>query len=557
MNLRASGILLHPSSLFNAYPIGDVGPSSNAFVDFLFTSGQRRWQMLPIGPTGGDNSPYQSTSEFAGNPLLLSPDRLMEQGLLSRKEINPPISDKVGSVNFTEAARWKTALLKKAFEHFGEQKHVGRQSEFDAFSKVESYWLEDFSLFSAIQGKVGTSDWTRWQPELRTRQPDAMLRAQKRFADDIRYHEFVQWQFSVQWKELKFYCAAKGIRLIGDIPIFVAHQSADVWAHAELFKLNADGNPTVVAGVPPDYFSETGQLWGLPVYRWDALQAQNYHWWIERLRTAFGRFDVNRLDHFIGFVRTYEISAQAKTALKGKYLPGGGAAFFKAIREALGPLPFIADDLGDTTPEVVALLNQFQIPGTRVLQFELGSELQNDSNPPAPHPLETVVYTGTHDNDTTAGWSENLPITQREVLQQMLGAKDVPIVWSMIRAALASPANTAIIPAQDLLELGSDARMNLPGIAKGNWGWRLQAGELTEKLAHRLRSLTMEYGRLMDGNLASPARFPEVDLTPQIAKRAYELFERRGRQSGQPDQDWLQAEREIRAEMKREQYANE
>jgi len=548
MNQRSSGILLHPSSLFNAYPIGDLGPSANAFVDFLFNSGQRRWQMLPIGPTCGDNSPYQSPSAFAGNPLLLSLDRLAEQGLLSREEIRPPISDKVGSVNFTEAARWKAALLKKAFEHFGEQKHVGRQSEFDAFSKVESYWLEDFSLFSAIQGNEGTADWTSWHPELRTRQPDALLRAQKRFADDIRYHEFVQWQFSMQWKELKAYCAAKGIRLIGDIPLFVAHQSADVWAHPELFKLNAAGNPTVVAGVPPDYFSKTGQLWGLPVYHWEALQAQNYRWWIERLRTAFSRFDINRLDHFIGFVRTYEVSAQAKTALKGKYLPGGGAAFFKGIHKVLGPLAFIADDLGDTTPEVVALLNQFQIPGTRVLQFEFGSNLQNSSNPPAPHPLETVVYTGTHDNDTTAGWFQNLPNRQREVLQQMLGVKDAAIVWAMIRAALASPANTAIIPAQDLLELGSEARMNLPGIAKGNWGWRLQAGVLNEKLANRLRSLTMEYGRLMDGNLATPARFPEDELTPKIAKRAYELFERRGRQNGHSDQDWLQAEREINLE---------
>ena len=557
MNSRTSGILLHPSSLFNTYPVGDLGPSANAFADFLFSSGQRRWQMLPIGPTGGDNSPYQSPSAFAGNPLLLSPDRLVEQGLLGREEIGNPTFGTAGKVNFAEAARWKTALLKKAFKHFGEQKHVGRQSEFDAFSKVESYWLEDFSLFSAIQGNEGTADWTHWQPELRTRQPDALLRAQKRFADDIRFHEFVQWQFCLQWKEVKVYCAAKGIRLIGDIPLFVAHQSADVWAHPELFKLNADGNPTVVAGVPPDYFSKTGQLWGLPVYHWEALQAENYRWWIERLRMAFSRFDINRLDHFIGFVRTYEISAQAKTALKGKYLPGGGAAFFKAIREALGPLPFIADDLGDTTPEVVALLNQFQIPGTRVLQFELGSELQNDSNPPAPHPLETVVYTGTHDNDTTAGWFENLPNRQREVLQQMLGVKDAAIVWAMIRAALASPANTAIIPAQDLLELGSQARMNLPGIAKGNWGWRIQTGVLTEMLAQRVRSLTMEYGRLMDGDLAPATRFPEDDLTPQIAKRAYELFERRGRQSGQPDQDWLQAEREIRAEIKREQYANE
>ena len=548
MNPRASGILLHPTSLANAYPIGDLGPAANAFVDFLFNSGQRRWQMLPIGPTGGDNSPYQSPSAFAGNPLLLSPDRLVEQGLLGRDEIGDPASGSAGKVDFLEARHWKTALLKKAYEHFGEQKHIGKQSEFDAFSKAESYWLEDFSLFSAIQESEGTADWTRWRPELRTRQPDALLRAQKRFADDIRYHEFVQWQFSMQWKELKAYCAAKGIQLIGDIPLFVAHQSADVWAHPELFKLNADGNPTVVAGVPPDYFSKTGQLWGLPVYHWKAMQAQNYRWWIERLRMAFSRFDVNRLDHFIGFVRTYEVSAQAKTALKGKYLPGGGAAFFKAIREAIGPLPFIADDLGDTTPEVVALLDEFQIPGTRVLQFEFGSELQNDSNPPAPHPLETVVYTGTHDNDTTVGWFKNLPVAQQEVLQQMLGAKNGEIVWAMIRAALASKANTAIIPAQDLLELRSEARMNLPGIAKGNWGWRLQADVLTEKLAQRLRSLTMEYGRLMNGNTVPSAKFPEHDLAPQIAKRAYELYERRGRQNGHSDQDWLQAEREINLE---------
>jgi 4-alpha-glucanotransferase len=275
MNQRSSGILLHPSSLFNAYPIGDLGSSANAFVNFLFNSGQRRWQMLPIGPTCGDNSPYQSPSAFAGNPLLLSPDRLVEQGLLDREEIGDPTSGNAGKVDFLEADRWKTALLKKAYEHFGEQKHVSRQSEFNAFSKAESYWLEDFSLFSAIQGKEGTADWTRWQPELRTRQPDAVLRAQKRFADDIRYHEFVQWQFYVQWKDLKASCAAKGIRLIGDIPLFVAHQSADVWAHPELFKLNAAGNPTVVAGVPPDYFSKTGQLWGLPVYRGKRCKRRN------------------------------------------------------------------------------------------------------------------------------------------------------------------------------------------------------------------------------------------------------------------------------------------
>ena len=259
----------------------------------------------------------------------------------------------------------------------------------------------------------------------------------------------------------------------------------------------------MVAGVPPDYFSKTGQLWGLPVYRWEALQAQGYRWWIERLRTAFGRFDVNRLDHFIGFVRTYEVPAPAKTALNGQYQPGGGAAFFNAIREALGSLPFIADDLGATSPEVVALLDQFQIPGTRVLQFEFGSELQTNSDPPAPHPLKTVVYTGTHDNDTTAGWYRKLPGTQRKALQKKLGANNREIVWAMIREALASPANTAIVPAQDLLELGSEARMNFPGIAKGNWGWRLKDGALTQKLAQRLRSLTIECGRLKTGKLSS------------------------------------------------------
>jgi 4-alpha-glucanotransferase len=549
MNQRASGILFHPTSLANAYPIGDLGPSATAFVDFLAEGGQVWWQMLPLGPVGAENSPYDSPSAFAGNPLLVSPDRLADQGLLERQEISTPASKEAGSVNFPEATRWKTALLKKAFENFGKQKHAGRQSEFDVFSKAESYWLEDFSLFSAIQENEGTADWTRWEKDLRTRQPDAVMGARKRLAGEIRYHEFVQWQFAMQWKKLRNYCAAKGIRLIGDIPLFVAYQSADVWAHPELFKLNADGNPTVVAGVPPDYFSKNGQLWGLPVYNWEALQAQNYRWWIERLRTAFSRFDVNRLDHFIGFIRTYEVPATAKTAVNGQYQPGGGESFFKAALAALGSLLFIADDLGATSPEVVALLDQFQIPGTRVLQFDFGTELQRNSETTTPHPLKTVVYTGTHDNDTTAGWYAQLSVSQREALQRKLGVSEPDIVWGMIRAALASPANTAIVPAQDILELGSEARMNLPGTAKGNWGWRLKKGVLTEKLAQRLRGLTMEYGRLMDGKTRPPVTIQRASLIPQIEKRAYELYERRGRQAGHSDQDWRQAEREIRVEV--------
>jgi len=331
----------------------------------------------------------------------------------------------------------------------------------------------------------------------------------------------------------------------------VAHQSADVWAHPELFKLNADGTPTVVAGVPPDYFSKTGQLWGLPVYRWEALQAENYRWWIERLRTAFGRFNVNRLDHFIGFVRTYEVSAQAATALNGQYQPGGGASFFKAVHNALGSLPLIADDLGDPTSEVVALLDQFQIPGMRVLQFEFNSILQADSVPPVRHSQNSVVYTGTHDNDTTAGWYEKLPDAQREALRRKLAAGDHEIVWAMIREALASQADTAIVPAQDLLGLGSEARMNFPGIAKGNWGWRLKDSALNQELADRLRRLTKECGRLKAGEPRPASLTQKDDSNSPISKRAYELYEQRGRQSGRSDQDWLMAEREIMLAAKR------
>ena len=296
----------------------------------MLDSGQGWWQMLPIGPSGEENSPYQSTSAFGGNPLLLSPHRLLEQGLLSRQDIDLPASVNEGNVDFAAAARLSCKWSRKAFEKFEKSSSGAKRSEFEEFARIESFWLEDFSLFSAIQASEGTADWTRWNHELRSRLPDAVVRAQKCLANDIRFHQFVQWQFDMQWKELRAYCKSKGIRLIGDVPLFVAHQSADVWAHPELFKLDAHGNPTVVAGVPPDYFSKTGQVWNVPVYCWEALRQQNYRWWIERLRMAFGRFDLNRLDHFIGFVRTYEVPARAKTAVQGEYQPGGGSEFFDA-----------------------------------------------------------------------------------------------------------------------------------------------------------------------------------------------------------------------------------
>jgi 4-alpha-glucanotransferase len=419
------------------------------FADFMAASGQHWWQMLPIGPTGKEDSPYQSLSAFGCNPLLVSPDRLVEKGLLGRKDINLPFREVEGEVNYPAAEDLKLRLFKKAFDNFEKNKRGGRQSDLDAFAIAESFWLEDFSLFSAIQEKEGTSDWTRWDKQLRTRQPDAIVRARTFFADAIRYHQFIQWQFSIQWKELRAYCASKEVCLIGDIPLFVAHQSADVWAHPELFKLDADGKPTVVAGVPPDYFSKTGQVWGVPVYRWETLQDQNYSWWIERLRTAFGRFDVSRLDHFIGFIRTYEVHDQAQSAVGGH--------------------------------------------------------------------VNSVVYTGTHDNDTTAGWYQKLPSTQQKALQKRLGADDQGLVRAMIREALASQADTAIIPAQDLLELKSEARMNTPGTAKGNWQWRLKNGALTQETAQWLKSMTMTCDRLGDGTRCAASRRHEDVTTPRVA----------------------------------------
>jgi len=499
MNKRSSGVLLHPTSLFNPYPIGDLGSSAIKFVDFLSDSGQSFWQMLPIGPTGDDDCPYQSMSAFGGNPLLVSPDRLVEQGFLDDSDIEHYLTLNDGKVDYPAAVEFKTRLHRRAFENFERNKKAEARAAFDAFKNLEAYWLDDFSLFLAIQSKEGTSNWTQWSQNLKMRQLDALIEMQKDLAEEIRYHEFIQWQFSVQFTELKAYCKSKGIQLIGDVPMFVTHQSADVWAHPEFFKLDAIGNPTVVAGVPPDYFSKTGQLWGLPVYRWDILKEQKYSWWIERLRCAFRRFEVNRLDHFIGFVRTFEVPSKEKTALNGQYQPGPGTSFFQAVRQALGVLPFIADNLGVVTPEVTTLMDQFQIPGTQVLQFEYGRQLENNSILSEQHLVNSVIYTGTHDNDTTAGWYAHLPEYQKFNLQKQLGVNEQDIDWAMIQKAFGSQSDTVIIPMQDFLKLGTEARMNFPGVSEGNWQWRLKDRVLTQDLSEKLKGLSISCERLSTG----------------------------------------------------------
>ena len=446
LNKRTSGVLLHPTSLPTRYPLANLD-AAYAFIDFLRASGQHWWQMLPVNPPGDGYSPYQALSSFAGSPLFLN-----------LKPLRSPY-----------------------------KKHPA----FEAFIQTESSWLDDYTLFSAIREKAGTADWTRWIPELRTRQPAALTRVRKDLADRIRFHAFVQWQFALQWEALKSYGSRKGIGLIGDVPIFVAPQSADVWAHPDLFKLDDKGRPVVVAGVPPDYFSKTGQLWGNPVYRWDVLRQQNYAWWIERLRMAFRRFDVLRLDHFIGFVRTYEVPAGARTALNGQYQPGPGASFFEAVRKSLGSVPFIAEDLGAVTPEVTALRDQLELPAMHVLQFEFEKGKESEAIQPDRYPPGNVVYTGTHDNDTDGGLVSKITsqATQSGVPSSGSQRQRNSLGFDR-RLALNSGARTAIIPMQDLLGLDSRARDKSARNSEGQLAVASFAGQADPGARARLRQLT-------------------------------------------------------------------
>ncbi len=488
MSIRTSGVLLHITSLANDYPIGDLGPAAYAFVDFLRGSGQTYWQMLPIGPTGMMNSPYDGPAAFAGNPLLISPDQLVKQGLLLQNDLLP-LPASAQRVDYTVAWRWKEALLRKAFARYQAQSCQGGGTAFDDFITKECYWLQDYALYAVLCEQQKTANWTTWPDALRTRQVDALANIQQDLANEIKYYQFVQWQFALQWDELKGYCHQNEVRLIGDIPLFVSHQSADVWAHPVLFKLNEQGLPITVAGVPPDYFSKTGQLWNVPVYCWEALKQQHFGWWLERVTTLLNRFDVIRLDHFIGFVRTYEIPAQATTALKGQYQASDGLDLLLAVQQKIGCLPFIAEDLGAKTPEVDQLREQLCIPGMRVLQFEL----TDDSAPPE----DRVIYTGTHDNNTLIGWYQSLNDSERTQLLSRLEGNHDEINWALICQAFESNAQMAIVPMQDLLGLGSEARMNLPGTGQGNWQWRLTTMVFAEALIERLHQLTRSTGRYL------------------------------------------------------------
>lgn len=491
---RVSGILLHPTSLPGRYGIGDLGEEAYRFVDWLETAGQRLWQILAIGPTGYADSPYASFSAFAGNPMLVSPDRLARDGDLTQDDLAdvPPFPDH--RVDYGWVIPYKTELLHKAAQRFFESAPPERRDRFDRFCHENRRWLDDFALFMAVKAEHNMVMWTNWPEPIALRHPQALSHWRAELADELLFHKYVQFQFFQQWQSLRKYANERKIQILGDIPIFVAQDSADVWAHPKLYYLNEMGRPTHVAGVPPDYFSATGQRWGNPLYRWDLMEERGYTWWIDRVRHTLSMVDVLRIDHFRGFEAYWEIPASEPTAVVGRWVKGPGEALFSALEGVLGKLPIVAEDLGVVTPQVVALREKFGFPGMKVLQFAFDSDA---SNPYLPFNLDfaCVVYTGTHDNDTTRGWFAAQSEALRHRVRLYLGTDGQDIGWDFIRLALASVADLAVIPLQDLLGLGSEGRMNKPGDPSGNWQWRYLPHALTEEIAGRMRSMTEIYGR--------------------------------------------------------------
>ncbi|OGL58651.1 MAG: 4-alpha-glucanotransferase [Candidatus Tectomicrobia bacterium RIFCSPLOWO2_02_FULL_70_19] len=498
LQTRASGLLLHPTSLPGGHGVGDLGPAAHRFAEFLAESGQAWWQMLPIGPADAWGSPYGSSSAFAGNPLLISLDRLAEEGLLAREDASPAAAAPVWRADFARAWRIKEPLIRRAFRAFEARPRSGERGSLEAFLEENAGWLGDFTLFTVLKQRFGASSWADWPPELRSRDHAAIQRAREAHGEEIRFLSFLQYLFFRQWAQLREHCRRKGVGLIGDVPIYVSHESTDVWANPGVFRLDAAGRPEAVAGVPPDYFNSNGQLWGNPLYRWEALRERGYDWWIGRLRAAFRFFDATRLDHFIGFTRYWEVPAGAPTAKEGHWREGPGADLFEKLKDALGSLDLIAEDLGAVTEQVFALRDRFGLPGMRVLHFAFDGG-EDNMHLPRHHPPRCVVYTGTHDNDTTASWFGKRPPHEREFALRCLEHDGSEIHWAMIRLAFSSPAGIAVAPVQDVLGLGSEARMNHPGTLHGNWAWRLREGELTADLARRLRELTRATGRLGGG----------------------------------------------------------
>jgi 4-alpha-glucanotransferase len=521
---RACGILLHPTSLPGRYGVGDLGHEAYRFVDFLASSGQSLWQVLPLGPTGYGNSPYQCFSAFAGNTLLVSPDLLAEHGLVAPGDVTHAPRGDDARVDYGAAFGLKERLLARAFENYKAARPAAVRNLFEEFKARSAGWLDDYALYRSLKRERGEAAWTSWEPELVRRDGPALDAARSRLAEEMESVRFRQFLFFEQWERLREYCHGKGIRIIGDIPIFVAHDSADVWSQPRQFKLGEGGRPTVVAGVPPDYFSKTGQLWGNPLYDWERMRAEGFSWWVERVRAMLSLVDVIRIDHFRGFAAYWEIPGGDETAERGRWVMAPGRELFAAIKAELGAPPVIAEDLGFITPDVISLRDEFGFPGMRILQFGFSTDTTN-KDLPHNYVRNSVVYTGTHDNDTAVGWfrsdaagssvrSAEQVERERRYCLDYLDTDGSEINWDFIRALYASAGDTALVPLQDVLGLGSEARMNTPATMSGNWGWRFREGDLDDETAARLRRLAELYGRF-------PAVPPEQ--RPEHTAESYEF----------------------------------
>lgn len=502
---RASGILLHPTSLPGPHGVGDIGDAAYRFLDFMNETKQSIWQVLPLGPTGYGDSPYQSFSAFAGNPMLIALNKLMEQGLLNEADLEDAPDFPLYEIDYGWVIDYKSKKLQLAYDRF---KGI-EPTDFVAFCEQEGRWLNDFADFMAIKQHFGGGSWVEWPKELVQRDEAALNAIREELATEIHYQKFLQWAFFTQWRALKQEANQRGITIMGDIPIFVAHDSADVWANPKLFYLDELGNPTVVAGVPPDYFSATGQRWGNPLYRWDLMAENGYVWWIDRFKSMLQLVDIVRIDHFRGFEAYWEIPAEEETAIKGEWVPGPGIPFFETVLKALDSdeLPLVAEDLGVITEGVTALRKHFNLPGMQILVFAFSD---GPDNAFLPHHYEknTVVYTGTHDNETTVGWFfRNDTTGTTEDPTKIAGERnfarsyakilvDQEVHWDLIRLAMSSVADTTLIPLQDVLGLGNEARMNFPSSTGGNWQWRYADEQLTDEVQRRLRELTEIYGRV-------------------------------------------------------------
>lgn len=496
MSQRLSGVLLHPTSLPGDQGIGSLGAQARAFVTWLGTAGQALWQILPLGPTGYGNSPYACASAFAGNPWMIDLAALADRGWLDAAAVALPGKRPADRVDFDAVIAHKRAALMEVYGRFVREARPIERAAYEGFCRAPENrsWLEDFALFSALKLAHEGQEWARWPAPLRDRDPAALHRWEAHHEDEVDFHRFCQWLFTLQWDALRSHARTHGVQIVGDMPIFVAGDSADVWAHPTQFHLTEDGAPTHIAGVPPDYFSKTGQRWGNPLYRWEVMARDGYRWWVERFRRALRQVDIIRIDHFRGFAAYWAIPAAEETAVNGRWVRGPGAHFFAQVKAQLGELPLIAEDLGTITPDVTELRNRFGLPGMKILQFAYS----DPQNAYLPHNYETpncVVYSGTHDNDTTHGWWASLKPAERKAVRGWIGTTEKDIAWALLREAVASTARIAIHPAQDLLSLPTAARMNAPGATEGNWGWRLEGGALTPELALRLRELCHRFGR--------------------------------------------------------------